>query len=194
MKSFFKFKEIINKYSYLGEVIKGNGIHLIGHAPHIAPKAYLHIIFNPLSEKEIKDLEKELNETIPEDYKEFLKMSNGLIYFNGTLALYGKRLNYIRNEDNVWQPFSIITKNIYERPRGSKDSYFYIGSYSYDGSLLYIDKKNNRTYRCNRRIATPLNEWNSFNEMLFIEVKRISLLFNEKGEKRKEIPTTPGTN
>jgi hypothetical protein len=190
---FEKVVSILKSYENLGKRILPNGTQLIGHAPQIAPEAYLHNIFPPLDDDGINELEKVLQTEIPKDYKEFLKKkTNGLHIFIDTLALDGLRSSYERTGDAAWQPYNLSTINIHERPRDSKDSYFYIGGYSWDGSLLYIDSDDNKVYRCTRYSSKPLNEWQNFEDMLVKEVKRIASLFDEKGnQKDPDKPTTP---
>ncbi|MBS1605312.1 MAG: hypothetical protein JST42_21790 [Bacteroidetes bacterium] len=79
------------------------------------------------------------------------------------------------------QPFSPDISNIDERPENAKESYFFIGGYSWDGSKLYIDKATNLVHYCGRRDATSLYQWSSFEEMLVSEVRRICGLFDDKG-------------
>lgn len=52
--------------------------------------------------------------------------------------LYGYRLNYIRDVNAAWQPYSLIEPNKFERPRNSTEDMFFIGGYDWDGSLLYM--------------------------------------------------------
>lgn len=92
----------------------------------------------------------------------------------------------------VGRPFSIITPNIKERPRNAKDNYFFIGGYNWDCSKLYIDMVTNKVHYCAERDATTLYEWNSFEEMIVSEVKRITNLFDDKGVVLNEdMHTTP---
>jgi hypothetical protein len=89
--------EILKNYNYLGEQKLENGTLLIGLAPHIAPKAWLHCIHAPLNNEEISELEKKLKVTIPECYKLFLKKeANGIKVFNTTFYLFGfRKITYV---------------------------------------------------------------------------------------------------
>ncbi|MDP4204239.1 MAG: SMI1/KNR4 family protein [Bacteroidota bacterium] len=188
------YKDLIFKFEYLGiEKSISTGETLIGKAPHIAPAAWLNSIYLPLRENDVKLLEDELGTNIPIDYRNFLtKFSNGLDILVGTFSLDGLRRNYIRSVDESRQPFSIITKNIEERPYNAKDSYFFIGGYKWDGSCIYIDKETNIVHYCDRDDATSLFQWNSFEEMLISELHRTYLLFDDKGVKiNEDVWTTP---
>jgi hypothetical protein len=190
-------KEIRNrlsKYEKLGVEKQSNGTELIGKAPHIAPLAYLHSIYKGLNTKEIDRLEQELETEIPIDYKKFLQFSNGLHIFNTTFCLDGLRTSYNRTKEIENRlPFSILTTNLYERPKNAKPEHFFIGGYDWgNGSHLYINRDNNKVYRCKENDIKPLNEWNNLNEMILSEIDRLMELHNVSGELKENIEkTTP---
>ncbi|MCW3122348.1 MAG: / family protein [Flavipsychrobacter sp.] len=193
MNYFDQVKETLYQYKYLGEKILSTDVILIGKAPHIAPQAWLHCLFPPLSYKDVELLEREAQHNIPMPYKEFLLcFGNGISIFNA-FNLYGLRKILSRTTDEaIWQPFSLDTPNTIERPKNAKDEYLFIGGYNWDGSLLYIDGMTCKVYYCLKRDATPLYEWNSFEEMLVGEVKRIQKHFDKEGRRiDKSVPTTP---
>jgi hypothetical protein len=187
-------KELIYKFENLEKGSSSDGAILIGKAPFIGTKAWLNIMYPVLSDKEIVWLESELKTTIPEDYKQFLSdFSNGLIILSSTFSLYGLRRQINRDiKANVRQPYSILTPNIFERPKNAKDNYFFIGGYNWDGSHLYIDKETNRVHCCERWDATSKMQWTSFEEMITSEIKRLYLLFDHEGKEidrdQKTIP------
>ncbi len=183
---------LIDSYSCLGQRILDNGTRLIGHAPHIAPEAWLHIVFPPLGSREVSFIEDDVGESLPATFSFFLQRCNGLSLFSDSLNIYGLRKSFARTGDSVWQPFSIKTPNVDERPRRSKPSYFYIGGYRWDGSLIFIDKDTEHVYRCKQRNTKPLNHWPSFEEMLESEARRLSDIFDRQGHPlNPEEPTTP---
>lgn len=157
-----------------------DGTLLLCSLPQLAEEAWLHQIFKGLSVKQIVQLEDQLSKKIPQPYRNFLEEMNGAIFYSGSLALDGFRENYSRDK-NIWQPFDLLTPNVYERLADAKNSYFFIGSYNCDGSLLYIDTDNNSVFRCSRDTSKPLNRWNDFEEMMKFEVNRLSSFFDEKG-------------
>lgn len=172
-----KFK----KYEYWAHKETSNGTLLIGNPYkdkpfwwliHIFPKVQ-SIKLNNFSDSKLK---------IPQIYREFLEnVSNGILLFFGTLALEGIREDFSRSFD-VEEPFSLITSNITERPKNAKDSYFFFGSYNWDGSQLYIDTSNNHVYLAKRYTLETIYEWNSFEEFLNTEIPRICSLYDEHGE------------
>jgi hypothetical protein len=79
MSYFDVVKQQLFKFENLSKEVTRSGAVLIGHAPHIAPMAWLHSIYPVLTEEDIIELEAELKKPIPEAYRDFLKnYSNGL--------------------------------------------------------------------------------------------------------------------
>jgi len=182
----------LNKFKSCGYEQSDNGAILIGRAPHIAPKAWLNVLFPPLDEKEIKILEEKIKIIIPESFRQFLLFSNGASFFSTTLNIYGSRQNFKRSYKNVWQPFDIVVPNTIERIHDAKDNYLFIGSYDWDGSLLYINNETKKVYRCTKDSVRALNEWGSLLEMLDSEISRLIATHNDQGMPLDEtLPTTP---
>jgi hypothetical protein len=181
MNSRYNVLDLLRRFNYLGEKTLKDGTLLIGKAPHIAPLAWLHTIYPSLAEEKISLLEKQIKNKIPESYKDFLRVTNGLNVFNTTLSLYGFRSSYNRTSEDVWQPFDIVLPNTLERPVNASKNIFIIGSYDWDGSYLYIDVNDNRVYLCDREDITPLYEWKNLDEMLNDEINRLICLFDKQG-------------
>lgn len=172
----------LKSFDHLGEERLEDGTLLVGRAPHIAPMAWLHRIYSPLTNEQIKILEEQLNLEIPVSYKLFLRVTNGLDVFN-CFSLDGMRKSYSRNINDVWQPFDIITPNTIERPKKAKRNIFYIGGYSSeDGARLYLNSDDNSVHLCERWKTKSLYKWNSFDEMLLSEISRLTALFDERGK------------
>lgn len=166
--------------------------NLIGRAPHVGKEAWLHSIYKPITEKEVVEMNSKLCIKIPKVYEEFLKICNGVSIFCRTLSLFGYRYNYIRDLENVWQPFSLITANNNERPFDAITNHFFFGFYNWDGSILYIDTNTSKIHRCSRESVKSLNEWENFEDMLISETDRILGLFDKKGvEIDEDKETTP---
>ena len=188
-----KVKELIFKFQHLGIETAETGATLIGKAPHIALLAWLNKIYPTLDTDDIILLETKLKTTIPTEFKKFLMgFSNGLHILNTTFCIDGLRRNYVRTANKVWQPFDLDIPNIYERPQNAKESFFFIGGYDWDGSLLYIDKDTNVVHYCDRDNAASLFQWKSFEEMLISEITRLYTLYDENGVQLDEnMPTVP---
>lgn len=190
MREFSEIMAVLETASALGWRMLPDGTQLIGRVPHVAPEAWLHQVFRPLSPEEIAQLERRLRRPVPQDYRELLLSANGLGVFSDSLSLDGLRKNYARTGDDRWQPYSIETPNVFERPRDAEEDCFFIGGYRYDGSLLYLRGK--EVFRCARRSAKPLNHWAGLWDMLAREVLRLASLFDAHGRKlAPKVPTTP---
>lgn len=182
MDTYQTLNDVLFDFDFLGTERCENGTLLIGRAPHIAELAWLHSIYPTLNKEDINHLEKELNQKIPDSYLRFLtEYSNGLGIFVSKFSLYGLRKQLGRGLDAVRQPYSIITPNTHERPDNAKNSYLFIGGYSWDGSKIYIDTETNKVHYCDRWDATSLYEWSSFEAMLNYEIPRMISLFDKNG-------------
>lgn len=182
---------ILEKAAVFGERTLSNGTRLLGHVPHVAPQAWFHIIFSPLSVGEIATLERTLGRRVPPVYKDFLMtFGDGLGVFSGSISLDGLQRSTTRSGDDLCVPFPLDIPNVYERLRNADPNAFFIGGYGQDVSLLYLNGE--RVFRCSRKSATPLNTWDSFEEMLVGELNRLSKLFDGSGRlKQAGAITTP---
>ena len=188
-----KFKNLIrtlNKYEGGGERKLENGTLLICHVPHLAPEAWLHEIYISLSEEQINELENTIPVPLPSDYREFLKISNGINIFSDSLSVFG-----VRDSDSSTQPYDIIDENM-EAPEGAPESWLFFGGYSWDGTMVMFDlnegTENNKVYLCARESAEILYEWNDFWSWLSEETDRLSKMFDLNGVKLdKNTPTCP---
>lgn len=133
----------------------------------------------------------DLGHEIPSVFSDFLKRANGLRVFSGHLYICGLRTNYARSGAAAWQPYSILTPNLHERPRNAKTSHFFIGGHEPYGYRLYMDTASGHVYRCTERSVKPKHEWPSFEDMLESEMQRLALLFDGQGRQiDPEQPTT----
>ena len=182
MEKLDNIRELITKFSYLGTKETANKkALLIGHVPQIAPDAWLNCLYKPVSLKEIQLIEMSIGVSVPDSYKSFLlSFSNGLNILGDTLSLFGYRSNYSRTNEDVWQPYDIISFNLYEKPQNATQKEFIIGCYELDSSLLYISKEDEICY-CKSEDILPLKKWNSLSDMLYEELTRLYELVNEKG-------------
>ncbi|SEQ92889.1 SMI1 / KNR4 family (SUKH-1) [Treponema bryantii] len=189
-KSFDRIKEKLMKFKSYGYEER-EGCLLIGKPSYLPKYAWLVRVFMPLTQDDISFWEKRYSLSIPDTYKNFLmNFSNGLNIFFGTFSLEGYRKHYRRDESAILQPFALDISNVYERPKNAKENYFFIGSYDWDGSTLYIDTETNHVHLCKREDATSIYEWNSFEEMLSSEIDRIFSLFTEDGHQIDENQST----
>lgn len=189
-----ELRQYFGRYEHLGtHVISESGTELIGKAPHIGNCAWLFEIFSPITDNEISEMEAKLECAIPHTYRMFLcHCSNGLRLFVDTLNLFGHRGNYNRDIVSAYQPYDIITLNNRERPTDATEDMFFIGSYDWDGSLVYISRTDEKVHFCKSHSARPLYEWESFDVFLQSEIIRLDKLFDDNGiELDTSSPTIP---
>ncbi len=165
---------------------------MYGRVPHVAPQAWLHIIYPGLGRDAIAEIERGLGRKVPKYYAAFLGRANGLTIYSGTLNLYGRRTDYSRDPE-IRQPFDLSVPNVKERPRAAQDSWFIIGAYKADGSCVYLDDDDPRVYRANRDMSRPsLNVWSTLGEFLDFEIHRLAGHFDDLGRRLDDTrPTTP---
>jgi hypothetical protein len=176
--------EIMQSARGLGCRVLDDGTRLIGRVPHVGSQAWLHLLFPPMSDPDIAEVENEIGIPFPEALIDFYSLANGLSLFSDSLSIYGRRDNYQRTGDSVWQPFNIVTSNTIERLSDAKPSYLFIGGYpSRKGFYLYIDTRELCVYRCTRQSSKPLAKWQSFEEMLVAEANRLKLFFDSQGRR-----------
>lgn len=68
---------------------------------------------------------------------------------------------------------------------------FFIGEYDWDHSFLYVTP-DQKVHFCHREDATSLFTWDSIEDMLLSEIRRIYTLFDDRGVAiDPKHPTTP---
>lgn len=187
---------LIKEQKALGAVEEERGSRY-GHIPQIAPEAYNIYTFAPLTDEPLALLERVLNREVPKQYRTFLThVSNGMHIFSRCLNLYGLQ-GVLDRRGDFQGPFDLSIPNVYERPSNADSNCFFFGSYSYDGSLLYIKDDVSTVYYCARRDATPIKEWPSFSDMLIEEIQRLKSLHNADGilksTRRSTLPISEDT-
>lgn len=193
MNKYNEITKLLFRYEKFGIERADNGTILIGH-PNYLPKNWRLVeIYPPLSSDDIVVLREECAMDIPKPYEDFLvNFGNGFNFLFGTFALFGLRKIDGRSMSASRQPFALKLPNNTERGliKNNQESNFFIGSYDWDGSRLYIDTKTNRVYFCDRYDATPLLAWNSLEDMLIAELTRLYTLFTEDGKQISKNRTT----
>lgn len=186
MDKYEKIKKLLYRYEKYGVEVTENGTTLIGHPDYLPKHWRLIMIFPKLKSSEIEVLENECEMSIPNSYKNFLmNFSNGIDFINDTLSLFGLRKTLGRTLEAARQPYALKTPNRDERccVKNTKETYFFIGSYKWDGSRLYIDKETEKVHLCAPNDATPLYTWESLEDMLVSELSRLYTLFTEDGRR-----------
>ena len=170
-----------------GYVRQPDGTERYGHVPHVAPEAWFHVLFAPLTENEVGLLEVDLDTELPPQFRRWLQLSNGLNMFSRRLVLYGLRADYSRNPD-VWLPFHIKNAQVEERPPDAERSFVFIGSsdwwtpeLAWRGSSLYVDALDGSLHLSRRHDTRPVESWPSFAEGIVDLCDRLAACFDDEG-------------
>ncbi|HEX2680311.1 MAG TPA: SMI1/KNR4 family protein [Candidatus Dormibacteraeota bacterium] len=184
--------KVVRQAAAFGTATSENGAQMYGQVPHVAPEAWLHIVYPGLDDAALASLESNLQRPIPGEYRSLLKVTNGLTLFSGALDLYGRRTDYSRRVA-IRLPFDLSNPNVHERPRAADPSWFIFGFYDEDGSKAYVNPVDGRVYRGSRDMTKPrLNEWAGLDDFLSSEVQRLRAHFDDSGHQLDPSrPTTP---
>lgn len=174
--------DIANQARVLGERKLDNGTELIGHAPHVAPEAWLHLLFAPLGDAEIEDLEQSLLFPLPADYAEFLKIHNGISLFLGDVWLGGRRTSYARTGDAARQPFSLVSTN-QEHGITAESQEMIIGGEQRIGATFRLGFDDGKVRKYKPRGRKPICVWESLEDMLASEAVRLATCFDASGRR-----------
>jgi hypothetical protein len=178
---------------YKDRRIESNGAVLLCSVPKLAPMAWHHTIHAPLSASELALLDRELGMRVPEPYRNFLSVANGLNLFSGHISFYGRRTSINRAPDAPRVTYTIVTPNTMERPHHLAPSKFIIGSYFWDGSKICLDRVTERVECWTPDLRSIRTSWVSLEEMLAAEIARLPDHFDADcywiSEKRSTVPS-----
>lgn len=177
----------------LGTRTLSNGVRLIGHVPHVGPKAYLHVLFPGLDARRLVKLESAAGRPVPHGLKALYELSNGMHLFSGALSIFGLRSQNSRTGDAAYEVFGVELKNKDERPKWASNEFFFFGFYDWDGSLLYMSAKSPEVYRCAEENVQSLNSWPNLTTMLKQEIERLGSCFDSLGRAISPDKTTAPT-
>ncbi len=173
--------EIMNRAEKLGVRRLSEGQRLIGNIEWLAPEAYLHVLYGPLGDRELLLLESQIERPIPEELKEFYRWTNGLSLFAYKLTIDGWREDDARGGDGMWEPYSLVVPNVFERPVDAPQGMVFFGGYEDDASLLGMMPDAPEIYRFAHGSVNVLNKWEDLWTMLTCEADRLSQLFDNNG-------------
>lgn len=174
-----------------------------------------HSYFTPLDDLQIEKLQKDVNDAqksdyvFPEWYKTFLKTTNGMNLFFGSISLYGEQTPIInhpkygrietlleRENPNWMAPYNLRYTNSVKYNLEAQNRWLVIGSYKYDGTQIvwdYKTKKIEAMYALPATISVKslkkmeesdyekmiITEWKDFETFFTQETERLSSIFNE---------------
>lgn len=157
------------------------------HVPRIGSLAYLNIIFKPVSTDVLQRVAAKLR--MPVSLTEFLSVQNGAILFSGALSVYGVQRSgqLLDRKDPFFDlPFNIEEEN-QNWPPSDRTGFLAIGGYSFDGSMVCIDRSDCSLSLFGRGeqglLPTHLFRWPSLEAWLTTEIARLSMLFDRRGSR-----------
>src|SRR5689334_23252426 len=121
-----RVRKVIDRAFVLGHERSANGAEMIGRAPHVAPLAWLHYVYAPLSPVDLASLEQALGRELPAPLRGLYSICNGLNLFSGSINVMGLQPPMTR-DPAIQLPFSIVTPNRLERPRAAPPEAVFFG-------------------------------------------------------------------
>jgi hypothetical protein len=167
-------EKILNQlqvWSNSGDVTNKMGTRLIGHAPHIAPKAYMHVVYAPLGDIELQEFSERLGRPIPAQFREFLIYANGLLIFSGAIRVMGYVPLKRRADTSIHNyPPNIMIPNVSARIKGMSHSAVVVGFYQADGSYVSIEESGIAVRFDAKGDGEAIQEWPDFDTWLISEI------------------------
>jgi hypothetical protein len=171
-------REILGKlesHSRSGDITNQMGTRLIGHTPEIAPKAYQHIVYAPLDESQLGELEERLNRPVHFKLKQLLAIANGMIVFSGELRVMGYVPVKREAESRIHNyPPCIISRNVSGRMKGLRERAVIVGFYQSDGSYVSIEFDGTVVRFDAKGDGRALRKWQDIDDWLISEVSRLA--------------------
>lgn len=163
------------------DVINKVGTRLIGHRPEIAPKAFLNVVYAPLNETEIREFESRLQFRLPNQFKAFLSVANGLICYSGSLKVMGYIPKDRKYESHVHNyPSDAYIPNCSARVKGMREKDFIVGFYKEDGSYALVNGDGFVERVSVKGDSKIISQWDNFDSWLTGEILRLDELFRSK--------------
>lgn len=173
MNSFFneKILPLLEKSSHLGELKNEMGTRLIGHCPHIAPKAYLHVIYAPLSQAELEEFHSRTGRAVDYQLNNFLHYANGIMIYSGALRVLGYVPLQRKSDTDIYNyPSNIIIPNVSARIKGLSKGAVIVGFYKIDGSYASIEEDGSVVRFNTKGDGSLIQQWSGFENWLLSEI------------------------
>jgi hypothetical protein len=156
-----------------GAIVDGK---LPPRADGLFSEAYVHEFFPPLNDVDINDLERQIDQQIPDQLKDFLQLTNGCSLFSDSLSISGFVKSPTRTRR---QPISMRHGNVLERagwlnlrPGAIRIAFYASGS----GSEVFLD--NDGSVRVFARRGHCHGSWNSMAHWLDAEIERMQSVYS----------------
>lgn len=164
------------------------GAYFQTHVPAVGSDAYLNIVYKAAPMAVVREVDRDIR--LPASLIDFYTTWNGARLFVGALSIYGclsigQTLD--RTDPYKLLPFDLRAVNQEFAMRTTDLGLLCIGSYSFDRSIICMRRKT-QSVICfvGKHFSKVRMEWTSLELWLTEEIARISLLFDEKGNRLVE--------
>lgn len=166
-----KVLRLLETSSNAGDSTNEMGTRLIGHVPQIAPKAYMHVVYAPLTEAQLREFRGRLGRPVPAEYGEFLTHANGLSLFVGEMRVLGYVPTMRRASTSVHNyPSNVMIPNVSARIAGLSHGAVVVGWYRADGSYVAIEENGTVIQLDSKLRVGCMQTWPSFDSWVTSEI------------------------
>ncbi|MER8907164.1 SMI1/KNR4 family protein [Mesorhizobium sp. M0854] len=185
-RAYRELRTLVDKWKRLGTKTYPDGTEWIGHTPDRAPEAYLHQLYAPLDAIGIGQMESEISRRLPDNFRCFLMLHNGIGLFANYINVYGLRRSWSRTNlvEAGQQPFSILEPNVQRRPGNAPDDVLFIGSLGDNRNLIAMNP-DGRVFRweSDDPLLGSINSYSSVFTFLLEEANEAAALFDPDGRR-----------
>ena len=159
--------------------------YFLTHVPTVGSGAFLNIVYKAAPTLIREKIGQELR--LPPTMVEFFGAWNGARLFVSALSIYGcipEGQLLDRTDPTQLLPFNIREVNQeFHRQLRDREAVC-VGSYSYDRSIVCVDRRSQVvTCHAGKDFGRIRQEWTSLDQWLTDELARLSLLFDERGNR-----------
>ena len=184
-RAYRELRALVDRWRRLGQKPYPDGTEWIGHTPHRAPEAYLHQLYAPLGAIGIGQMESEILCRLPDNFRRFLMLHNGIGLFANYINIYGLRGSWSRTNlvEAGQQPFSIMEPNVKRRPISAPDDVLFVGSLGHNRDLIGMNP-DGRVFQWVSTLSGSAKSYSSVFTFLLEEANKAEALFDPHGRER----------
>lgn len=180
-------EELFDAASAFGLVEYEDGTVEVGHTPLRGPEAYLHAHFPGLSDVAVAEVRELCPVPLPQSYARFLRRSNGVFLFHGSIGMYGFNESRLLDRSGLQpRPWDVVNANRFRNVQAPSDA-FAIGASELDASKFFI-VDDGSVVRFETETWRPISKSADLESFLVDAIARVSVLFDPTG-----VPIVPET-
>lgn len=172
----------LEAWACLGAEENELGTRLIGHVPQVAPRAFLHLVYAPLSERTMEDFREDFGRPVPAQLAQFMSFANGLCIFLGdAVRVYGYVPRNRTAKATIQNyPPSIVLANGAARPKGLHSGDIIVAWHERDESKVCLLEAGDVVRFDSRGGGKVLQRWPDFDTWLIAEIAARDQLYRER--------------